>query len=216
MQNIFLFDWDDTIMFTSYLYPDGQYNKATLNNEDSLINKLNSGFLQILENQIIALLTKAISNGHTYIITNANSEWIEQSSKLVYPNLVKILKDTINISARSWFEKEFPESPKSWKKACFEEIGKVYDSSTQINLIVIGDGLNEMEAAYEFAKNIKSCFVKTIKLKKNPTPYILYKQFNLLLKDFSGFLNNERSFSIIVKKKKNKSIKMGFYQKYIK
>ena len=202
-QNIIIFDWDDTIMCTTYLTPGGVFDEEMLGN----INiKREEPVFKILENQIVELLTKARSQGHTYIVTNAASGWVEYSASLFFPKILNILKEILIISARSWFDKEFPNNSRMWKKACFEEISLIYDSSKVTNLVTIGDSLIEMEASYVFKKKFEKCYIKTLKLKDGPSPQLLIKQLNLLNNDFMYIMKQNSNITISVQKeKKNKS-----------
>jgi hypothetical protein len=198
-QNIIIFDWDDTIMCTTYLTPGGVFDETLLK---SINNKREEQVFKILENQIVELLTKAKNQGHTYIVTNAASGWVEYSASLFFPKILNVLKDILIISARSWFDKEFPNNSRMWKKACFEEISHIYDSSKVTNLVTIGDSLIEMEASYEFKKNFDKCYIKTLKLKDIPSPQLLIKQLNLLNNDFLYIMKQISNITISVQKEK--------------
>lgn len=198
-QNIIIFDWDDTIMCTTYLTPGGVFDDEMLG---SINIKREEQVFKILENQIVELLTKAMSQGHTYIVTNAASGWVEYSASLFFPKILYILKEILIISARSWFDKEFPNNSKMWKKACFEEISNIYDSSKVTNLVTIGDSLIEMEASYVFQKKFDKCYIKTLKLKDGPSPQLLIKQLNLLNNDFMYIMKQNSNITISVQKEK--------------
>lgn len=77
-----------------------------------------------LEDVIFKTLTFAIGQGDVFIITNAASGWVEYSTRIFFPNILPLLSKIIIISARGWFEKEFPRNSKMWKFSCFEELGK--------------------------------------------------------------------------------------------
>ena len=200
-QNIFIFDWDDTIMCTTYITPNGFFTDKNLKEFEK---KKNPAVFEALENLIIDVLKYSINNGDTYIITNAASGWVEFSARLFFPKVLPLLSKIIIISARGWFEKEFPKNSKMWKLSCFEEIGKVQIKNTVTNLIVLGDSLIEMEAAYTMAKSFQKCFVKTIKLRDTPSPDQLIKQLKLLLTDFDNILKQQASMAISVQKQTKK------------
>jgi hypothetical protein len=69
---VFIFDWDDTFLCTSFL---SALNFLDLTNEvKEVIKKLD----EIVEK----LIQLTISRGEVYIITNATKGWVEYSSKL--------------------------------------------------------------------------------------------------------------------------------------
>ena len=196
-QNIFIFDWDDTIMCTTFITPRGYFTESNL---VDLEEKKDVALFSKLEDIIVKILSYAITKGETYIITNAASGWVEYSSKMLFPKVLPILKKITIISARGWFEKEFPRNSKLWKISCFEEIGKIYNHTILTNLIVVGDSLIEMEAAYSFAKYFIKYFIKTVKLKEAPTPLQLFKQLTLLNNDLDKIVNQQSSLAILIKK----------------
>lgn len=198
-QNIFIFDWDDTIMCTTYITPTGYFTEKHLR---ELELKKDPEVFKNLEVLIIKVLSYAIEQGDTYIITNAASGWVEYSTRLFFPNVLPLLSKIIIISARGWFEKEFPRNSKLWKLTCFEEIGKIQNKQKTTNIIVLGDSLIEMEAAYVLGKNFDKCFVKTIKLKDAPSPSQLLKQLNLLSVDLSKIVRLHATIAISVQKQK--------------
>lgn len=206
-QNIFIFDWDDTIMCTTFITPNGYFSEKNL---EEIKEKKDDELFYKLENLIKTMLNYSINQGDTYIITNAASGWVEFSAKLLFPNIISVLEKVTVISARNWFEKEYPGNSKMWKQDCFEEIGKLYSPYKLTNLIAIGDSLIELEAAYVLAKRFNQCFIKTIKLKDAPSPVKLLKQLELIVKDFSNIVKIQQSITIAVKKNtvKNRKSKL--------
>lgn len=214
-QNILIFDWDDTIMCTTYLTPNGFFTEKNLKEVET---KKDPVLFAQLETLIVQLLTFAIGQGHTYIVTNAASGWVEFSTRLFFPDILSLLEKVIVISARNWFEKEYPGDSRLWKQKCFEEIGKIYSPHKTTNLITVGDSLIEMEAAYKFAKCINTCYIKTIKLKDSPSPTQLAKQLKLIVNDLPNIAKLQQNVTISVKKedkidKLNKSMKSSEKEK---
>ena len=102
--NIFIFDWDDTLFFTSHL------NR----NKDSILTsrelpKRELKKMKEIEFYVDRILNKALSYGMVFIITNSSDGWIQKSAKLFYPELTPILNRINIISARSLFEKKISE-----------------------------------------------------------------------------------------------------------
>lgn len=86
-QTIIIWDWDDTMMASTYLAP---YQSRIL--EPSVRKRLpKPAQLQLdqLQELVIKLLKKSVSLGTTYIITNAGQGWVELSSGRFLPLLHK-------------------------------------------------------------------------------------------------------------------------------
>lgn len=86
-QTIIIWDWDDTMMASTYL---SQYQSRIL--EPSVRKRLpKPAQLQLdqLQDLVIKLLKKSVSLGTTYIITNAGQGWVELSSGRFLPLLHK-------------------------------------------------------------------------------------------------------------------------------
>lgn len=70
------------------------------------------------------MLSVAKQNGHVYIVTNAVEGWVEETAKRYLPNVYQFLKnDIIVISARTQFEKLYPNDKHMWKIHAFLETG---------------------------------------------------------------------------------------------
>jgi hypothetical protein len=177
--SIIIFDWDDTLLPTSFLTPNGVFN------ENHKLDIKNLENFKKLESAVLKITSKSLSIADTYIITNAAPGWVEHSTKCFYPLLTKLL-DKINIvSARGEYEKKYPNDSRQWKISSFLDILNRTDTSLVTNLICIGDSVIEMEAAHILASKFKTVYIKTVKLKLKPNPRQLYKQINLLIHEFS-------------------------------
>lgn len=80
-QSCIIFDWDDTILCTSFLtpYPSllaDPYRKIPIQMQE---------VLDQLDNQAVLLLRLAKTLGMVFIITNAAEGWVEMSSKRFLP-----------------------------------------------------------------------------------------------------------------------------------
>ena len=83
--SIIIFDWDDTLLPTSFLTPGGVFD------ENIKISSVDNEKLLKLEQAALKLLTDAIEKGKVYIITNAGKGWVEYSAKKFYPSVLPIL-----------------------------------------------------------------------------------------------------------------------------
>jgi hypothetical protein len=191
--NIIIFDWDDTLMCTNYLKP---YNGLTI---------LSSQFkekLKELDFYSYNILLKAINNGDTYIVTNAESSWVTYSANTYYPLTAKLLSNIKIISARERFQKKFPKSLKEWKNQAFIEICKNYDNELLTNIVSVGDSEFEMNAGLMIGKLFTHSYTKVIKFKENPSLEMLIKQLKLTHEQFNTALNSVKNLIIKVDTKK--------------
>jgi hypothetical protein len=77
-----IFDWDDTLLCTTYL---GSYGFIDLPNEvNDQLATLNESGVCDYNNFQSRLLQRAADHGDTFIITNAAQGWVEYSSRLYH------------------------------------------------------------------------------------------------------------------------------------
>ena len=97
---IFIFDWDDTLFFTTHINP-------SENNTFFYESKTEKKFMNRIEFYVSEILNKALSKGEVAIITNSGDGWVHACAKFYYPNLIPILKKINIISVRDLYEKEY-------------------------------------------------------------------------------------------------------------
>ena len=194
--NLIIFDWDDTLLPTSFLL---YKNKIELDNK---LSEKDQAKILKLEQSVKNLLTLSLSKGDVYIITNAGEGWVEESAKTYYPNIKEILEQIEVISARKDFEAKFPENSKLWKINAFLDLKKRLNDTLITNIICLGDSIFEMEAGKILAANFIHAVIKTIKFKENPKPEELNKQLNLVLNQFNSIFTSSKNLTVRVEKKK--------------
>ena len=196
--NIFIFDWDDTLMCTSYVAPTGVLNLDEMKPNDRTTMKN-------LDQLVSNLLNKALDKGLVFIITNAAYGWIEYSAKKLYPISYEVLKKVKIVSARGMCEKKYPGDYRQWKTKAFIETMKKSNINflKTANIISFGDSIIELEALHKLKEIFADGYIKTIKFKENPQPLELIKELKIILLQFDVILSNVRNLSIKVAKKKN-------------
>ena len=195
--SIIIFDWDDTLLPTSFLSPGGNFNANMKLSKDDYTKLLK------IEKKVLELLTKAIEKGDVYIITNAGKGWVEFSSKLYYPSIIDILSKIKIISAREEYEKIFPGDSRKWKIQAFLNLQKYVDVKLVTNLICLGDSSFEIEAGRILASKFSEAFIKTIKFKEIPKLDDLIKQLNAVCNQFNYIYSTVKNLTIRVEKKRN-------------
>lgn len=195
--NLFFFDWDDTLMCTSYLAPTGM-----LDEEES--KQIDKTVIKNLDQYASTLLSKSIENGQVFIITNAAHGWIEYSAKKLYPLTSNLLKQIKIVSARGLYEKRLPGDYRQWKSKAFIDtvINCNIDLRKTANILCFGDSIIELEASHKLKEIFADAYIKTIKFKETPQPVELIKELKIILSQFDVILSNTRNLSIRVAKKK--------------
>mmetsp|Transcript_40408 Transcript_40408/g.114754 ORF Transcript_40408/g.114754 Transcript_40408/m.114754 type:complete len:293 (+) Transcript_40408:142-1020(+) len=166
-RNVFLFDWDDTLLCSSALR----------------LAPPSMDVLRQIEAAAESLLLTAMSMGETLIVTNGTESWVPDSAARFLPGLLRTLSNVTTVSARSRYEHLHPEDPFAWKREAFRDLlsEQKYEESSpasllsdygasDMNLIVIGDSWYEMEAARStLSLPCAPACVKTVKFKEAPT-----------------------------------------------
>ena len=198
--SIIIFDWDDTLLPTSFLTPGGCFN------EDMKLSESDQEKFIKLEQSVLTLLNEAIEKGNVYIITNAGNGWVEYSAKRFYPSIVGVLSKLKIISARGEYEKLYPGNSRQWKIQAFLNLLKYVDVKLVTNIICIGDSLFEMEAGRILASKFTEAFIKTIKFREAPKLDELLKQLKLVCVQFGSIYSSIKNLTIRVEKKKKEGL----------
>lgn len=192
-QTVIIFDWDDTLLCTSFL-------NLRLEREQTVPPTVER-HLREIANAARGLLEIALRLGHTFIITNAMHGWVEYSAAKWVPELLPMLQKVRVISARTKFEPQFPGEVSKWKIHAFLEVQRQLDSQIITNLISLGDSNFEMDAVHVMGKEFAQALIKTIKFRENPSPEELLKQLELVGQKFAKIVENARNLKIGLERK---------------
>lgn len=190
-QTVIIFDWDDTMLCTSFLNL----------RQDQVLPPSVERHLREIEGAAKRLLELALRLGHTFIITNAMNGWVEYSSAKWVPELLPVLQKVRVISARTKYEPHFPGEVSKWKIQAFLEVQRQLDSQIITNLLSLGDSNFEMDAVHVMGKEFAQALVKTIKFRENPSPEELLKQLELVTQKFERIVENARNLKIGLERK---------------
>ena len=194
--SIIIFDWDDTLLPTSFLTPCGVFN------EEMSLPEMEAEKLLSIEQCVLKLLIEAVEKGNVYIITNAGKGWVEYSAKRFFPSIIHILEKIKIISARGQYEKIFPGNSRQWKIEAFLNLQKNLNMKLVTNIVCIGDSLFEMEAGRILASRFTEAFIKTIKFREAPKLDELIQQLKLVSSQFGSIYSSIKNLTIRVEKKK--------------
>ena len=195
---LFFFDWDDTLMCTSYIMP-------IVNSNISNINiKVIKEKLKNLDENIANLLNKTLERGIVFIITNSSPGWVEYSSTNFLPLTANILNNIKIISAKGLFAKKYPGDPIQWKIKAFKYAIEKYNINTKIisNIICFGDSYIDLEAIESLKYCFTNAFIKIIKFKECPHYIELEKQIWIVISQLDFIIKKVKNLTLRVSKKK--------------
>eukprot|EP00188_Purpureofilum_apyrenoidigerum_P001799 Plantae.Rhodophyta-Purpureofilum_apyrenoidigerum.ctg20308.p1 GENE.Plantae.Rhodophyta-Purpureofilum_apyrenoidigerum.ctg20308~~Plantae.Rhodophyta-Purpureofilum_apyrenoidigerum.ctg20308.p1 ORF type:complete len:270 (+),score=53.87 Plantae.Rhodophyta-Purpureofilum_apyrenoidigerum.ctg20308:317-1126(+) len=198
---VFLFDWDDTVMPTTFLGEE-ESRRGYL----TLSSYARFKFLE-LDRLVVAVLKKASAFGKVVIVTNAADGWVQMSAARYMPMVNAMLSEgNIKvISARSSYFEKFPKAPLEWKVHAFHDelccIKPVVDGD--LNLIVLGDSLSDQYAAHTVVSRLQETLdmptiLKFVKLIDRPSLEQLQKQMSLVLLNIDRLVSYKSAFDICV------------------
>jgi len=107
-----IFDWDDTILPSSFV------DKVQADNLSELPQHYHAIFHEI-ETCSEKCLAAAAKHGEVLLITNSDEGWVKYSAERYLPGLLPVLANYRIISARTRYEKFYPNQPLCWKAAAF-------------------------------------------------------------------------------------------------
>ena len=189
---LIIFDWDDTLLCTSFL---SNYN---FDIEEVLKNNNNYELLYKLEKKIFEILSLSIQKGETYIITNAEKGWVEYTSKIFFPSLMMLLKHIKIISAREENKNTFPNDIRMWKINSFNNAFQQIDSDNIINIISVGDSFFEVVASKLLNTHFYNSFIKTVQFIQSNKIAELIDQIELVIYKFDFIVNSPKNYTIKV------------------
>lgn len=185
-QTVVIFDWDDTLLCTSFLNMQ----------QGTVLPPATEKRLQEIGRAAVKLVELAINVGQTFIITNAMKGWVEYSCAKWVPELLPMLQKVRIISARTRYEADFPDEVAQWKIQAFLEVQRQLDNETIANLISVGDSNFEMDALHVMGREFSEAVVKTVKLRERPGPEELQKQLEVVCSKFDRIVTSARSLKI--------------------
>lgn len=171
---LIIFDWDDTLFPTSWLLTNG------IKLDNLLDRRKYTVYFKELDSALAKLLYKSISIGKVLIITNARTDWI-LLSKRILPESSKIIDTYIKIiSARELYQHVYDMT--EWKKRTFmHNIYNYIRWSEQI--ISIGDAEYEYNALISLRNYVSPThYLKTVRFVKTPSFDTIIDQLNVITK----------------------------------
>ena len=183
--SLFLFDWDDSIHFTSKFLK-----------QRKKLSKEEKNQIKEFENNIYELFSKILEKGKIFLITNLDIIHIETSIIKYYPSLHSKLNklDIISGKEKSQLNND------NWKISSFIESQKDEDNDSIKNIMCFVDCSIQNNVCDILKNTFNNAFIKIIKFNQNPNLNDLIKQFSLVNQNFNNVYNNEKSFIIKIEK----------------
>jgi len=194
---ILIFDWDDTVMPSSWIGQQG----LTLD-DDSWPNMEQQAQLDKLAERAAHTLSVAKRYGQVIFVTNAEAGWLELSCQKFMPSLWPELEDVRLVSARSAYEPQGVASPFEWKYLAFEsEIAGFYgacDAEGHKNVISFGDSPQEREALIRVTERMHDCRTKSLKLVERPGVDQLLKQHQFMADCMRSIVGHDGNLDLCI------------------
>lgn len=189
---LIIFDWDDTLLCSNFLYA----SKQMIYCSGPSVTRRFAGVAKAAQE----LLTFAKRLGETMIITNAASSWVQHSARRYLPRILPEMEGIEIISARERYELDFPNNISKWKAQTFLDIqGRRSEAIT--NFISIGDSSYEMDAALAIGELFPRAVVKTVKFHEKPTPEELEKELQLVSQRLQGIVESGHDLQVGLERK---------------
>lgn len=187
-ETVVIFDWDDTLLPTSWLHRESLMPQQSVNGR--LGDQCQHGLTVEQQEQLHALaesaertLRVAKEHGQLVIITNGSEGWVQYSCMRYLPGIVPLLSGVKIVSARSSYE-PFGHSQDMWKCLAFQElINDAYGTNflgKQRNILSAGDSMHEHKALLYATKGIPNCHAKFLKFSECPDVDHLTEEHKLL------------------------------------
>jgi len=198
LQNVIIFDWDDTLLPTSYIRISGYLEKEI---SEEIRAEYNSISIAVKE-----ILTLAKTYGQVIIITNSGDGWAKTSCEKFMPNVWPLLSTFTIISGLSRYSNGI-NLPEHWKRMAFEDVVLNYIDYSETkkfpkNIISFGDAADERSALLNISNlenfNKEECYLKSVKFVIGPTLYKLKQQIDFLLGYFDELIKKNQMMDVIL------------------
>jgi len=199
-ETLYVFDWDDTILPSSWLQRRGL-------RLDGCCVPSAADLAQLGEVAEAAAETLRIAKrlGTVVLLTNAERGWIELSCQKFVPALLPIIENIKVVSARTTYESRHCQSPLTWKVRAFEaEIGRacgvrtLADPEKRKNIHSLGDSVHEREALMRATASLPNCYTKSVKFVERPDLSDLLRQHRCIAARFEKITQHEGDLDLCI------------------
>lgn len=199
-ETLFIFDWDDTILPSSWLQESGLRldagSKPTAAQREALTK---------ISRVTVETLRQARRHGTVVLVTNAERGWIELSCAKFLPALCPLLENVKLVSARTTYECPERASPLDWKLRAFAvEIANHFgqealtDATRRKNVLSLGDSMHEREALLVATDSLPNCSRKSLKFCERPDISQICKQHDLINGNFARIAHHPGNLDLCI------------------
>lgn len=196
-ETVFLLDWDDTLMCTTFVL---NRSLVLTEEEEKIINSLGE--------VVTIFLEECKKYGKIIIMTNSNEDWMRKTASSFLKIRPEIFIDVKIISTRDKYLEKGIEKNK-WKEIALEELFLKYGDKIQ-NLICASDSERDIDAFKKFANYKKEINISSIKFKKKPSPLTLIRQIKFLIKNLCEIIGNNKHYYLIKERQKTDDFQFSF------
>jgi hypothetical protein len=203
-RTLIIFDWDDTILPTSFLAKRG-YKLDTPAPTGELRAQLDE-----YARRVNRTLAEAAKRGHVIVVTNAETGWIQLTVEKFLPLAAGTVHRFQHISARSMFEPSGVLTPVAWKESAFRLVVEEYleamgapsrsrssGSLRNCQVISLGDSAHEREAVLKVCDEFRiTC--KSLKFMERPDLEALSKQHQLIQECLDDIVRSKDNLDLCI------------------
>mmetsp|Transcript_25478 Transcript_25478/g.33277 ORF Transcript_25478/g.33277 Transcript_25478/m.33277 type:complete len:226 (-) Transcript_25478:108-785(-) len=171
METVTIFDWDDTLLPSSWLVrqqmypPGGEVQKGM---ERFTIQNLHE-----IEKSVFECLETALQYGNVVIITKAEEGWVEYSAKFYMPSVSKLLERVWVLSVRTFSNLQNITVTSFQKHHVFSHcLGAIFSASHPLcfkRVVAIGDALEDRAALFAASRHLLNCTFVSVKFFDSPS-----------------------------------------------
>ena len=189
--SIIIYDWDDTIIPTTYIMNNRKIPEKYMN------------CLEFIQKNVYDIITHCILLHRTqYIVTNSQEKWVDDCLKRFFPKCSKLISKYVKIiSASDNYIDRYPNNPYEWKRRAIKHIiHHIKKQHNDIDIISLGDAINDRNIIIKLGKENQNVNVKHVKFMESPSPMMLSKELELFLSklDFLHNLETDVDFKLIL------------------
>ena len=196
-ETIFLFDWDDTLMCTSFIL-----SKVQPLSEEEIKTTSNLGL------KVTNFLEECSKQGKIIIMTNSSKDWMKNTYEQYLKIKEEFFKNIKIISTRDLYLKNNIPKEK-WKEMALNEFLSKFGDEIE-NLICASDSEGDINLFKNISKIKKGKNISTIKFKSNPSPQIMIKEIDFLTKTIFDIIGKNKHYYLIKEKNKNDEFNFSF------
>jgi len=193
---LFVIDWDDTLLASSWLASMGLKLDSPEIPEDV------KSQLEVLEEHIINFLGLIGKLGAVAIVTNAEHGWVELSARKFVPKVVPYLNNIRILSARTEYEDLYPKDVARWKVEAYNYLyqeafcGSVLEQVHQV--VSLGDSMYERNALMNLAERASSVLPKSVKFVERPTMVQLQRQIEIVHSNLESVYSSHEKIDLML------------------